>query len=236
MDIEDYSKYKKFYYGDGVPELLAKYLNKIEWKNFLDLGCGDGLLLKALDRLGYLKNKNVYAVDLSQERIALTKNINKNFICSVSDACNITTIKDHSIDFLVASQLIEHVSDDEKMIGEINRILSKDGIVYLATNFKKWYGWYFYRNNGMWRLDPTHTREYSKDSQLLNILNKYNFEVIEIKKTQTRRSVRDFILKRLGADVYAYKNNFLNFLPVLGVPILGYYEWEIVFQRNKSKK
>ena len=234
MDIESYSKYKKFYYGDGASDLLLKYLNKSKWESFLDLGCGDGLLLRALDRLGYLKNKKVFGVDLSEERINLAKEINKDFICFAENACDIKSIKNNSIDFLVSTQLIEHVSDDKKMIKEIDRVLAKNGIVYLTTNFRKWFGWYFYRNNGKWVLDPTHIREYSKDEELLDILNKYNFKVIEIRKTHSKRSLRDFILKRLGAGVYIYKNKFLKSLPVLGITIPGYYEWEIIFIRGNN--
>jgi len=233
MDIENYSKYKKFYYGDGIPDLLAKYINKTKVETILDLGCGDGLLLRALDNLGYLKSKKVYAIDLSQERVNLVQEINKEFKCFAEDACSATSIKDGSIDFLMATQLIEHVQDDDKMVKEISRMLAENGTVYLSTNLKKWYGWYFYRNNGKWVLDPTHIREYSNERQLLDILDKYNFKVIESKKTQTRRALRDFFLKRMGANVYAYKNRFLNRLPILGVPVLGYYEWELVFTKNK---
>ena len=118
MDVEEYSKYLQFY-TDEIPELLVKYLNKANWKSYLDLGCGDGALLYALNKKGYFYGKIVYAIDLSESRISLAKRIDKDFRCFVDDACNIQTIKDNSIDFLVSTHVIEHVTHDEAMVKEI---------------------------------------------------------------------------------------------------------------------
>jgi len=233
MDIEEYSKYRQFY-SEDAPELLLKYLNRANWNSFLDLGCGDGSLLYALNKKGYFDGKIVYAIDLSESRINLVKKINKDFICFVGDACNIKNIKDNSIDFLVSTQLIEHVQNDEMMIKEIKRALTENGIIYISTVFKKWYGWYFYRCNGKWVLDPTHLSEYTKDSQLLDIFRQHGFEIIENKKTITQRPVVDFIFKRLGVNRYIFINNpFLKLIRNLKVPIFGYYNWEIVC-KNKQ--
>lgn len=228
MDIEEYSKYKQFY-TTKVPKLLLKYLNFLGWKTFLDLGCGDGSLLYALNKDNYFKNKNVYAVDLSENRINLVKNINENFICIVGNVCNIKEIKDNSIDFIVSEQVIEHVDNDKEMVDEICRILKKDGVIYLSTVFKKWYGWYFYKCNGNWTLDPTHLREYTKDKQILDLFSKNEFEILESKKTLVKRSFLDFILKRLKVDRKIFINNqFLNKIRSIEFPIPGYYIWEIV--------
>jgi 2-polyprenyl-3-methyl-5-hydroxy-6-metoxy-1,4-benzoquinol methylase len=231
MDIEEYSKYKQFF-TDEIPDLLLNELNNTEWKTYLDLGCGDGSLLYALDKKGYFAGKTVFAVDLSENRINLVKKINKDFICFVDNACNIKNIKDNSIDFLVSSQLIEHVSDDEKMIKEIARVLRKNGTAYISTVFKKWYGWYFYRCNGKWTLDPTHVREYTKEGQLFDFLDKYNFEVVKNEKTIVKHPLINFFLKRLGAGRQAYNNSFLRPFKNLKVPVPGYYKWEIICKKK----
>lgn len=233
MDIREYSEYMQFY-TDEVPGLVKKYLTTAKWGNFLDLGCGDGALLYALDKTGLLKGKVVQALDLSEARIRLIKNINKDFIGFVDDACDIKNIKDKSIDFIASSQVIEHVSSDEKMISEIKRILRDDGTVYISTVFKKWYGWYFYKFGGRWVLDPTHLREYSRDNQLFDILEKNGFEIIENKKTLESRSLIDFVLRKMHAGRYVYSNKILKALRVIKIPIPGYYEWEIVFRKKAA--
>jgi 2-polyprenyl-3-methyl-5-hydroxy-6-metoxy-1,4-benzoquinol methylase len=232
IDIEDYSKYGQFY-ADEMPELMLKYFKASNCKNFLDFGCGDGALLYALDQKGYFNDKNVYAIDLSKNRIELAKKINKDFICFVDDACNIKNIKENSVDFLASIQLIEHVENDKKMIGEIEKLLVHSGTAYIATVFKKWYGWYFYRCNGKWALDPSHVREYAKDSRLLDILKKYNFDILENKKTLIYRPMADFILKRFGfkKNIFA-GSRFFRAMRIFKIPVPGYYNWEIICRKK----
>ncbi len=232
MNIEEYSKYKQFY-TEEISGLLLKYLDKNNWNNYLDLGCGDGALLHALNEKGYFNGKIVYAVDLSANRINLVRKINENFKCFVADACNVPQIKEGAIDFLISSQVIEHVNNDENMIKEAYRTLKTGGVLYISTVFKKWYGWYFYKCNGKWALDPTHLREYNKDDQLLSILNKNNFDILENKKTLTSRSILDIILKRtkVGRDFFI-KHPSLQIIRKINIPILGYYNWEIVCKKK----
>ncbi|MGA2418427.1 MAG: glycosyltransferase [Candidatus Staskawiczbacteria bacterium] len=235
MDIEEYSKYKQFYTGE-IPELLLKYLDKKNWESFMDIGCGDGSLLYALDKRGYLAARTVYAVDLSKNRIDLVKKINKDIKCFVEDACNMKSARNNSVDFIASAQLIEHVQNDEDLIREINRVLTDNGTVYLSTIFKKWYGWYFYRCNGKWVLDPTHLREYTADNQLFDVLNRNNFEIIESKKILASRPLTDFILRKMHAGRYVYNNHFiLKMLRTIKFPVPGYYEWEIICKKKAAR-
>lgn len=227
MDIEDYAKYTHFY-EEHVPKLLSKYLTRSSWKSFMDLGCGDGSLLYALNARGYFENKLVYGIDLSPTRINRCKKISSNFKLFVDSAVNLQSINDDSIDFLVSTQVIEHVPSDDKMIKEISRVLNKkNNIVYISTVFKKWYGWYFYRCNNKWTLDPTHLREYTSDNQLLNILKQYDFSIVETKKSLFWFSVVHFFLRKIRHS-NKFNNSFLKDMSTIKVPIIGYYNWEIV--------
>jgi 2-polyprenyl-3-methyl-5-hydroxy-6-metoxy-1,4-benzoquinol methylase len=226
MNLGDYAKRTQFYTED-VPQLLSNYLDRVHWNSCLDLGCGDGSLLYALDKKGYLAGKTVYAVDMSESRLELVRHINEDIVCLRRDACE-TQIQDGSIDFLISTQLIEHVPNDTEMVKEIQRILSSNGTVYLSTVFKKWYGWYFYRCNGKWTLDPTHLREYTHDDQLLGIFRDHGFEVLENEKTLDGRPILDSIMRRIGAGRKVYNNRLLKMLRAVSIPIPGYYIWEIV--------
>lgn len=201
-------------------------------KSFLDLGCGDGSLLYFLNKKWYFKDKKVYAVDFSKYRIELIKKINPKFKCFVNDACNITNIKNDSIDFLNSTQLIEHVSSDEKMIKEISRILKKNGTVYLSTVFKKWYAWYFYKYNGKWALHPEHIREYTKDKQLIDLFEKEDFKILENKKKLFWFPLVEPIFRKLKIRRNIFENKFIKLLRNIKFPIIGYYEWELFFEKN----
>jgi len=233
MDIEEYAKkYQQFYKGE-ISQLLLKYLESEKWGKFLDLGCGDGSLLYKLNEECFFKNKDVYAIDLSSKRIGLVKRINKKFKCFIDDACEIRSINDSYIDFVVSNMVIEHVPSDGDMIKEIRRILKSGGLLYLSTVFKRWYGWYFYRCNGKWVLDPTHLREYTNDSQLLRILQKNNFDILENKKTQSTRSIiNNLILSKISNNREITNNFIIGLLEKVKIPIIGYYKWEIVCRKG----
>ncbi|MDD4606957.1 MAG: class I SAM-dependent methyltransferase [Patescibacteria group bacterium] len=228
MNIEKYAKIAPQFYSDKIPELLKKYLKKINWQNYLDCGCGDGSLLYALKINKFFDNKNIFAIDLSKNRIELVKKINQNIIANIDDAEEMKTIKNNSIDFFVSTQVIEHVND-KRMINNINRIVKSNGIIYIATVFKKRYGWYFYRNNKKWVIDPTHLREYKKDSELLNLFSRSKFKLLENKKTILKFPIIDFFIKRFGINNRNfYDNKFFKILRKIQIPILGYYNWEII--------
>ena len=196
----------------------------------MDLGCGDGSLLNALNNRGIFTGKAVYAVDLSQSRLDKVQRINPEFSCLQRDVCK-TELPDGSIDFLMSTQVIEHVESDADMVKEIRRLLSPKGTVYINTVFKKWYGWYFYRCNGKWTLDPTHLREYTDDGQLLDTLREQGFDILASEKFKDGRPVLDALLRRLGYPAHAYNYQFLRSLRRFRIPIPGYYIWEIACKR-----
>ena len=112
--------------------------------------------------------------------------------------------------------------------------MSKSGsIIYLSTVFKKWYGWYFYRNNGKWVLDPTHLREYKKDAELFDFVDKNTFEILESRKKLIFFPLMDFFMKRLNIkNREIYNNKFLELIRKIKRPVPGYYNWEIVLHKK----
>ena len=230
MKIHDYSSRIQFY-TDYVPPLLSSYLDSTDWQSCLELGCGDGALLYALNKKGYFAGKTVCALDFSEDRMKRVGSIDTRIDRLVGDACR-TPVKADSIDFLISTQVIEHVPDDGEMVREIHRVLVKNGIAYVATVFKKWYGWYFYRCNGKWTLDPTHLREYTQDGQLVDMFTNHGFQTLENKKTLDGRPVMDSLLRRIRAGRNVYDNPVLKRLRKLEIPIPGYYIWELVCRKN----
>lgn len=216
---------------DEIPELLTNILDTTTWSSLLDAGCGDGSLLHALNLNGYLSGKSAYGLDVEHTRLKIVREISDDLICLNGSACDVP-VADKSIDIFVSTQVIEHVPDDEAMVREIRRVLADDGTVYLSTVFKKAYGWYFYRNGGRWVLDPTHLREYSRDSQLLDLFEKHDFDILVNQKTLDGRPVIDSIIRRLGGGRRVYGNRVLKRLRSFRVPIPGYYNWEIVCKKK----
>jgi len=232
IDIEQYSEAAPQYYSSHIPSLLLEYINKKQYDSIIDCGCGDGSLLDALKKKGYLKNKKVFAIDLSNKRINLIRKNIKNIIAKVDNAENLYSIKDDSIDFFIATQVIEHI-DDNKMLKNIKRVVKNGGYVYLSTVYKKWYGWYFYRCNNKWVIDPTHLREYSNDKELFKFITENKFEILENIKSPLYFPIIDFFVKRVKIkNRKIFDNKFLRIIRNIKIPISGYYNWEIVLYKN----
>lgn len=228
LDIEKYSSKAPQYYSENVPDLLKKIIETQNLKTLLDCGCGDGNLLYALKKTGYFENRKIFAVDLSETRVRLVGQIDPTIHVSVDSVEELNTVLDHTIELLISTQVIEHV-DDKKAIEAMSRVLKKDGRIYLSTVFKKWYAWYFYRNKGRWVLDPTHLREYSREAQLLDLILASGFRVLENQKSLFWFPIIDFFIKRIEIKNRSlYENKILSLLRRIKIPILGYYNWELV--------
>jgi len=235
-DWERYAAEHIHFLDESVSPLLAKYLTSFRWRVFLDVGCGDGSLLFALDGRGFFKDKVVSAVDISAKRIEAVRGINSAFRCFVDDACKLENIDGDSVDMLVSLQVIEHVPSDDAMVHQIHRVLTQNGVAYITTVFKKPWAWYIYRNaSGESVIDPTHVREY-KDDQLLSLFNEHGFEVLESRRTRERKAILGAsVLGRIGATKESLiKHPFLKAVRRIKCPVPGYYDWEIVVRKKKG--
>lgn len=236
IDIEEYSRFLPQYYGMTIPKTLKKYLDTALFTSLLDCGCGDGALLYVLKQNNYFKNRKVSAVDLSQNRINLVKKIDPKIHACVDSAETLSSIKSNSIDFFMTTHVIEHV-DDKKMLKAIDRVVKKNGTIYIATIFKKWWGWYYYRKDGKWVMDLTHLREYMEDKELIDLIDINKFEILEIQKTQLSFPIIDFVIRRLFMKnlitnrEFFSRNRVFNFIRKITLLVPGYYNWEIILKK-----
>ena len=133
-----YSRNHVHFYEHEIPLLLEVgirlILTNVRRPNIIDLGCGDGRTLFALYKRGLLRNVgDIVGVDISYERIKRLKS-NLPFVKGlVADACNVKEFPDQSFDFVICSQVIEHVEDDRALLREIKRLLRKGGLLYLSS-------------------------------------------------------------------------------------------------------
>lgn len=119
---EHYLKFQQFQ-AEWILERL-KLKDTLRGIEVLDLACGNGGYTFELSKYVDL----VYAVDLH-----ISRNFNKSNIIQIqADALNIP-LKDNSVGFVFCSSLIEHVTDQNRLVSEIKRILEPSGICYLST-------------------------------------------------------------------------------------------------------
>lgn len=205
MDFEQYSRTFLHFYTEEIPELVTENLQGKE-VDLVDLGAGDGALLVALKMRGYLeKARKVVAVDLSMERCERLRNYT-DFKVVCSDVTVIPELENNSFDFIVCTQVIEHV-DQDKLLQEIKRILRPGGTLYIASLVKKFYGWWYYRTaDGKWAMDPTHLREYASKEEFENVIKAAGFKIEKTILSPLKLSVLEFIIRRIIVPIFKPRN------------------------------
>ena len=116
----------------------------------------------------------------------------------VGDVEKLDHIQDNTFDIAISSQVIEHVSNDVRMLKEVFRILKPNGYFYVSTVIKKWYGFWIYWKNGF-KLDPTHVREYGSSEEFLRLLKESGFKIIKYKVYNVTYPLIDLMIRALIA-------------------------------------
>src|SRR3989338_2944979 len=117
---------KIFYtHKEATDETLKELSNEYgSYKNFCDLGCGNGERTLLFDNFG----RSVTGIDYQDYRIKqarkfkfLKRDIFKN------------KLKSELFDLILSFDVIEHLEEPDKLLLEIHRLIKKDGIIILST-------------------------------------------------------------------------------------------------------
>lgn len=156
-----------------VKEILtffSKYIKKNS--SILDIGCATGSLLSKIKQKGY---KNIFGIDPAPKCKQIAK---KNYQIDIK-----TTDLDHfnskkKYDFIILSQVLEHLTDIRKSINRINFLLKDTGYVFIGvpdagsfyTDFKEPFGEFstehinFFSKSSLYRLMENYTCHLMKTS------------------------------------------------------------------------
>lgn len=119
----------------GWHKWLYDQLGLCEDINVLELGCGNASLwLRNVDRIP--KNCKITLTDISEGMLEdARKNLgdySKKFNFNHADAQNIP-YEDNSFDVVIADHIFYHISDKQKALSEIRRVLKSNGYLYIST-------------------------------------------------------------------------------------------------------
>lgn len=102
-------------------------------KTIVDVGCSTGLLESKLIDLDF---KKIISFDPSEKAVNFAKkNINDKRVSFFVSTADKIPAKDNSTDLVIIFDVIEHVpaNTEDKVFGEINRVLKKGGVMLLTT-------------------------------------------------------------------------------------------------------
>lgn len=117
---DNYSRIKE------VHDFILEQLHLKKGQKILDIGCGDGSLLKKI------KGSDLYGIDLSPEQVAIAKSTEIDAVALNIDAQSLPYGNDF-FDSIICSEVIEHVLLPDKLLQEAYRVLKKDGIFIITT-------------------------------------------------------------------------------------------------------
>ncbi len=106
---------------------IARLIRKLPPGKLLDIGCGDGGFSCQFLEEGW----EVWGVDLSKEQ--LQKARTKGVRAHRQDVSNGLDFPDGAFTTVVASEVIEHLVDTDRLLEEIRRVLQPKGTLLLTT-------------------------------------------------------------------------------------------------------
>jgi len=104
-----------------VLDAIGRYINRSESTKILDIGCGSGVMLKALDEIGH-----VYGMDMSDDAISFSKEIfdgdvKKGYLPDK------VPYQENYFDLITALDVIEHIDHDVESIETMRALLATGG-------------------------------------------------------------------------------------------------------------
>ena len=149
-------------------EHLESLLNNLQFESLLEVGCGEGYLLKRLEKR--LQGLDLLATDISPEIIAEAELLIPEVPKLVASAYDLP-LEDKSRDIVLACEVMEHVEEPDKLLVEAKRVARKHCIFSVPHE-----PWWRIANmmRGKYLNDfgntPGHIQHWNK-SKLMNLIN-----------------------------------------------------------------
>jgi SAM-dependent methyltransferase len=96
----------------------------------LDCGCGDGVGLEALRRLGF---QRLAGVELSGRKAGRARAL--GFPVEERDMHDLSVLGEGTFDAVLCSHSLEHAYDAARVLGEIRRLLATSGLLHLVLPY-----------------------------------------------------------------------------------------------------
>jgi SAM-dependent methyltransferase len=200
--------------------------------SFIEAGAGYGVRLRSLSDAGLLRGfSRLIVSDVRPDALQFAQALVPEAEAIRCDATSLP-FENGSMDFVFSDQVIEHVPSDSAMASEIARVLRPGGRAYVGSVLKRRWAWYFYRNAGHWRLDPTHVREYASLDAYRGVFEGAGLAVqatyVEPMRFAAGEALlRLLVLARLVRSTSYYNihasSPLLQALSNIRIPIPGYY-------------
>ncbi len=123
-------------------------------KNILDFGCGAGRFIRALRNRR--PDLHAYGCDVSVSAISLAQHNADNVNYAVNKVDERLPYENEFFSNIFIFDVLEHVSDPLRTLLDLNRILKKEGVLFLQVPCEKdWLSLWFWFDKWGWKKDLT---------------------------------------------------------------------------------
>lgn len=135
---------------------IKEYLKNKKKLNILEAGCGYGYLTYAMNKAGH----NIIGIDISKNAIKFARSQFGNYFLD-EDIEKFSSKINKKFDLIVATELIEHLTEPTSFIASCLKLLSHKGKIIVTTPNKDYYG-----KDVLWHAEypPVHTVLLGKSS------------------------------------------------------------------------
>ena len=163
--------------------MVLRWLGQMPAGRILDLGCSSGLLAERFRALGH----RVTGVDV-QALPGVTERVDRFIAADLDRGLPAAVAEEGPFDVVVAADVIEHVRDPDRLMGQIRSVMVPRGTLILSVpNFGHWYprlrtavGLFDYDQRGI--LDVGHVRFFTRRG-LLDLIRRTGFTVTQRQAT-----------------------------------------------------
>ena len=114
--------------SDFGKEVLDKYINELNNKKILDIGCGHGHLLKYLSGRG----AKTYGVDISDVALKVAGHNSPKSKLVTGEGGKLP-FNDNFFDYIICIETAEHFLNIQKAFNEMYRVIKKGGVLILSN-------------------------------------------------------------------------------------------------------
>jgi len=107
-------------------QTIKNILTGLEFSNLVDIGCGEGVVLKMLEK--YVCNKNCIGIDIDPSNIKLSKGNAPFCKYKIGNIYNLP-FNENSFEIVMCLEVLEHLEKPEKALSELYRVNSKYVII-----------------------------------------------------------------------------------------------------------
>lgn len=164
-------------------ESVMKMVNQKALGNTcLEIGGGDGVMTIDLEKLFNI----VLTTDFSNNFLKRIESKTSKTLCLCNDA-HFLPIQDETIDTIICSEVLEHVSIPTQLLSEIRRVIKKEGVCILSVpNEAKMMFHRYGARTKYFTAGDSHVTFYNPDT-LNKVLYRMGLEVVEIKTLKPAR-------------------------------------------------